>query len=291
MKLVKVASIAALGASLILVGGCQLSGTSGSSSSSLSVKESSLPGGGVAFPENERIHLSTNQKWVADEGHLSDLIRLQWTAERAKPAISWADQNGDDKTAIVSHDKANNPEQHDHKHLSIETTMSPTGKNKGELFTRFEVPYDTDVAEIRTHSSNFNVMDGILRVAGEGARDVQFAKTGKDNATTPLWALRTNSGETAGNKGADFNLIRYDDQGQPIDSAIAASREKGNVGIGTSSPESKLDVNGDAIRIRESHTPVSASSPGNQGDIAWDENYIYVCVAKDTWKRTKLESW
>ncbi|WP_334073632.1 MULTISPECIES: hypothetical protein [Paenibacillus] len=268
-----------------------MSGTSGSSSSSLPVKESSLPGGGVAFPENERIHLSTNQKWVADEGHLSDLIRLQWTADRAKPAISWADQNGDDKTAIVSHDKANNPEQHDHKHISIETTMSPTGKNKGELFTRFEIPYDTDVAEIRTHSSNFNVMDGIMRVAGEGARDVQFAKTGKDNATTPLWALRTNNGETAGNKGADFNLIRYDDQGQPIDSAIAVSREKGNVGIGTSDPESKLDVNGDSIRIRESRTPASANSPGNQGDVVWDENYIYICVAKDTWKRTELKSW
>ncbi|MBA9088803.1 hypothetical protein FHR92_005338 [Fontibacillus solani] len=49
------------------------------------------------------------------------MIRLQWTAERAKPAIAWADEQGKDKTAIVSHDKANNPEQHDHKHISIET--------------------------------------------------------------------------------------------------------------------------------------------------------------------------
>lgn len=295
MKLIKIVSLTALGASLSFVGGCQLFGvaesSSSSSSSAPSFQESSLPGGGLAFPQNERIHLSTDQKWVASEGHLSDLIRLQWTAERAKPAISWADEKGNDKTAIVSHDKANNPEQHDHKHISFETTMSPDGENKDQLFTRLEIPYDTDVAEIRTHSSNFNVMDGLLRVAAEGNRDIQFAKTGKDNATTPLWSLRTNSGEKGGNSGADFNIIRYDDKGEAIDSAVTVSRSEGNVGIGTNAPESKLDVAGDSIRIRESKTPESANSPGNQGDIAWDENYMYICVAKDTWKRTELKSW
>lgn len=292
MKLVKIVSLTALGASLAFVGGCQLFGTADSSSSSApSFKESSLPGGGLAFPHNERIHLSTDKKWVASEGHLSDLIRLQWTAERAKPAISWADEQGNDKTAIVSHDKANNPEQHDHKHISIETTMSPTGENKDQLFTRLEIPYDTDVADIRTHSSNFNVMDGILRVSAEGKRDLQFAKTGKDNATTPLWTLRAESGEKEGNSGADFNLIRYDDKGEAIDSAMTVNRKDGNVGIGTNQPDSKLDVNGDSIRIRESKTPASANSPGNQGDMAWDENYIYICVAKDTWKRSELKSW
>lgn len=295
MKLVRIASLAALGASISLLGGCQLFGvaesSSTSSASSPAFEESTLPGGGIAFPHNERIHLSTDQKWVASEGHLSDLIRLQWTAERAKPAISWADEQGNDKTAIVSHDKANNPEQHDHKHISIETTMSPDGKYKDQLFTRFEIPYDTDVADIRTHSSNFNVMDGILRVAAEGKRDIQFAKSGKDNATTPLWTLRADSGEKSGNAGADFNLIRYDDKGEAIDSALTVSRSDGNVGIGTNQPESKLDVSGDSIRIRESKTPTSSKSPGNQGDIAWDENYIYICVAKDTWKRSEIKSW
>ncbi|MEF2967576.1 hypothetical protein V3851_17245 [Paenibacillus sp. M1] len=293
MKLVKIVALTSLGASLAFVGGCQALGAAESASSSNpSFQESSLPGGGLALPENERIHLSTNQKWVAAEGHLSDLIRLQWTADRAKPAISWADENGNDKTAIVSHDKANNPEQHDHKHISIETTMSPTGENKDELFTRLEIPYDTDVAEIRTHSSNFNVMDGILRVAAEGKRDIEFAKTGEDNATTPLWVLRTDSGEASGNAAdANFNLIRYNDAGEAVDSALSVTRDAGNVGIGTKTPESKLDVAGDSIRIRESRTPASVNSPGNQGDIAWDDNYIYICVAKDTWKRTELNSW
>lgn len=293
MKLLKLTFLSLLVASLSILGGCQLFGTAqnSSSASSASFTESSLPGGGLALPKNERIHLSTDKQWIEEEGHLSDLIRLQWTADRAKPAISWADEKGVDKTAIISHDKANNPDQHDHKHISIETTMSPTGEHKNELFTRFEIPYDTDVADIRTHSSNFNVMDGILRVASKENRDIQFAKNEKNNVTTPLWSLRANSGEKAGNAGGDFNIIRYDDQGKSMDSAVTISRQDGNVGIGTAQPESKLDVNGDRIRIRESRTPDSAHASGNVGDIVWDDNYVYVCVAKDTWKRTKLESW
>lgn len=293
MKLVKAASLAALGAGLAFLGGCQVLGaTQDASSTAPAFTESKLPGGGLALPLNERIHLSTDQKWVAEEGHLSDLIRLQWTAERAKPAIAWANEEGKDKTAIISHDKANNPEQHDHKHISIETTMSPDGEYKDQLFTRFEIPYDTDVAEIRTHSSNFNVMDGILRVAGEGNRVLEFAKNGKDNATTPLWSIRANSAEQKGNNsGADLNIVRYSDQGEAVDSALTIKRDDAHVGIGTNDPQAALDVNGDSIRVQQSRTPASANAPGNPGEIAWDENYVYVCVAKDTWKRSALSSW
>ncbi|MCK9907092.1 hypothetical protein MXD63_44755, partial [Frankia sp. Cpl3] len=80
------------------------------------------------MPHNQRFHLSTDQQWIYSQGHLSDLIRLQWTGPQAKPALVWADETGADKTAIVSHAKANDPQQHDHNHISIETTMSPTGK-------------------------------------------------------------------------------------------------------------------------------------------------------------------
>ncbi|MOA27008.1 hypothetical protein D3C78_1478450 [compost metagenome] len=76
-----------------------------------------------------------------------------------------------------------------------------------------------------------------------------------------------------------------------LDSSLTVKRNNGNIGIGTATPESKLDVNGDSIRIRESKTPASSTSPGNKGDIAWDDKYMYVCVAKDTWKRSELSSW
>ena len=65
----------------------------------------------------------------------------------------------------------------------------------------------------------------------------------------------------------------------------------GRVGIGTTSPTEALDVNSDAIRIRTAQTPASASAAGNAGDICWDTNYVYVCVATNTWKRSALSTW
>lgn len=65
----------------------------------------------------------------------------------------------------------------------------------------------------------------------------------------------------------------------------------GLVGVGTATPTEKLDVNGDAIRVRTSQTPASASAAGDAGQICWDANYIYVCTATNTWKRSALATW
>ena len=248
----------------------------------------------IRIPHNERLLLSTDKQWIEEQGHESDLIRLQWKSERAKPAIVWLDEEGKNKTAIISHDKANNPEQHDHKHISFETTMSPTGEYADQLFTRFEIPFDTDVSEIRTHSSNFNVMNGILRVAGEDEtnREIQLSKAGKNNETLPRWALRADSSaETGENKGADLQVVRYDDQGEVLDSPISVLRSNGNVGIGTTDPDTKLDIDGDKLRIRSKFTPASSSDACSQGQMAWDDEYVYVCVEQNSWKRTELSTW
>ena len=37
--------------------------------------------------------------------------------------------------------------------------------------------------------------------------------------------------------------------------------------------------------------PPTPSSPGNIGDMAWDESFIYICIATDTWKRSALTTW
>ncbi|MHA2065292.1 MAG: hypothetical protein ACXABY_13025 [Candidatus Thorarchaeota archaeon] len=38
-------------------------------------------------------------------------------------------------------------------------------------------------------------------------------------------------------------------------------------------------------------TPSSATDTGTQWDIAIDANYIYVCVADNTWKRVAIATW
>lgn len=65
----------------------------------------------------------------------------------------------------------------------------------------------------------------------------------------------------------------------------------GNVGVGTTSPTAALDSAGDTYRQRTARTPASATAAGNAGDICWDTNYVYVCVATNTWKRSALATW
>jgi hypothetical protein len=65
----------------------------------------------------------------------------------------------------------------------------------------------------------------------------------------------------------------------------------GLVGIGTSAPETALDVNADTVRVRTARTPASASATGATGEICWDASYIYVCTATNTWKRSAISTW
>jgi hypothetical protein len=45
------------------------------------------------------------------------------------------------------------------------------------------------------------------------------------------------------------------------------------------------------FRLGINQTPASAAATGVAGTIAWDSNYIYVCVATDTWKRVAIATW
>ena len=270
----------------------------------------STTGDDIKAPHNKRLHLSTDQKWIMSEGHLSDLIRLQWIPREdgagSKPALVWVDENGDDKTAIISHDLANDVTRAPHRHLSIETTMSPTGPNPGELFTRMEWPYDQDVCEIQVHSSRLTVNGNYMRISNENGanKEIRFTRSYSkeqnldadrnpiyDNVYVPRMALRVGGANSSGNVGDDLSFVRYDDNGNAMDTVLFIKRSTGNTGIGTNAPTSKLDVNGNKIRLRTPSTPASATSPGEQGEICWDANFMYICVAKDTWKRSPLSAW
>lgn len=46
-----------------------------------------------------------------------------------------------------------------------------------------------------------------------------------------------------------------------------------------------------ALNITSSFTPASSSAAGVAGQIAWDYNYVYVCIATNTWKRSLIGTW
>lgn len=65
----------------------------------------------------------------------------------------------------------------------------------------------------------------------------------------------------------------------------------GKMGLGTVSPTTLLDINGDTMRQRIARTITNSNDTGAVGEHCWDSNFEYRCVATDTWKRAALSSW
>lgn len=72
--------------------------------------------------------------------------------------------------------------------------------------------------------------------------------------------------------------------------ALSVDASSGYVGVGTASPAAKLDVAGNGIRIRTPRSPAS-SDACKAGEVAWDSDYVYVCVADNTWRRSGLSAY
>lgn len=62
-----------------------------------------------------------------------------------------------------------------------------------------------------------------------------------------------------------------------------------NVYSGQGTYFTRATING-PLNIKHS-VPASSSASGEAGDICFDSNYAYFCVATDTWKRVALETW
>jgi hypothetical protein len=60
------------------------------------------------------------------------------------------------------------------------------------------------------------------------------------------------------------------------------------IGIGTTNPGAALDINSNSLIIEIAQTPASSSASCTTGTIAWDTNYVYVCVAANSWRRSAL---
>jgi len=89
-------------------------------------------------------------------------------------------------------------------------------------------------------------------------------------------------GTSAVTPGIDFHFETYMLDGNPV--AVTA---EGKVGIGTMTPTSALDITKGTLRLRESASPLPTDAC-QAGQIRWDANYVYVCVAANTWRRAAL---
>ena len=109
--------------------------------------------------------------------------------------------------------------------------------------------------------------------------------------------LRMGVGETAHTAVIgwdDADALQLGLYSSPTDTTIDSKMTilaNGNVGIGDTAPTALLDINSDILRLRTAKTPATAGAAGNQGDICWDANYLYICTATNAWERAALASW
>ena len=52
-----------------------------------------------------------------------------------------------------------------------------------------------------------------------------------------------------------------------------------------------LQLDTDAFRLGHNETPASTSDTGTIGTIKYDDDYIYICIDTDTWKRAAISTW
>lgn len=132
-------------------------------------------------------------------------------------------------------------------------------------------------------------MSAALRIQDTTAADA--AVVGFVGTASGLFQVKNTKGnlylEADANNAASSSFMLF-----RVDGTERARINPTGLGVNLSAaPTEALDVNGDAIRIRTSQTPASAAATGTAGMVCWDTNYVYVCVATDTWKRAALSTW
>jgi hypothetical protein len=116
-------------------------------------------------------------------------------------------------------------------------------------------------------------------------------------------SIRSNANATIAMSGADGSsgvIITHDTYETSIDSTVpvkidvqgqeAAVFHAGKVMTPLPVFCRKINTT-EGINLGNASTPKSGSDTGQPGDVRWDTNYIYVCVARNTWRRTAIETW
>jgi len=119
-----------------------------------------------------------------------------------------------------------------------------------------------------------------------------FAFSGYDGSgyqTGGLFEAFVDGTVTSGSVPTRFSIVTGTGSSNRFERLVV--KNTGEIGIGTNAPTQLLDVNSNGIRIRTSMTPASSTAACNQGDMAWDASYVYVCVATNSWKRSGLAAW
>jgi hypothetical protein len=241
--------------------------------------------------------------------------RLYYTDARARNALSVVAGRGgyNSSTGQLSIPTNNNQLINGAEYLTVVTWNSIIGKSDasgpaaiqiGRLtYQALHVPGDWDPARFNTiaiGNTAGRLRQGDNSIAiGAGAGSTQGLNAiaigggaGASNQGNNAIAI----GNLAGNLSQNSNSIILNATGQalnnqttglfikPIRSGGTTTALYYDTGTGEITHAEEIPV------VRET-PPTTATSSGITGQIAYDSNYVYICTATNTWKRSALSSW
>lgn len=99
------------------------------------------------------------------------------------------------------------------------------------------------------------------------------------------------SGDTFRTRGKQGSIILANLGGSMIFGRITNPDASGQ----TLTEDARFTENGQLVLnkrpIVPATPPTSADAPGNVGEVTFDSDFVYVCVAENTWKRSPLTTW
>lgn len=149
-----------------------------------------------------------------------------------------------------SHYEANDRNSN-HVHWELEIPDS-TGALQGRLEVPFANP-TTGVVGLDKTFIRTNLCDFVVRTSNNQAfrlsspsgnhKPIEFNHDSEGSTAFRRWIIRANStAESGSNNGTDFQLVRYDDTGNLLDSPIFVKRSTGYLGLGTITTIARISI-------------------------------------------------
>lgn len=263
--------------------------------------------GRVNLHSYQKAQMNNDGSTNTEQAHYGEVLRIDLEDKQAKGAIAirenylGAPEGARTVAWMVAHGEANNSTPETpiwHNHFSIELP-----DETGALQTSLEFPFapynqpnafgmPTASRYVRSVVPLLGASDIYIEQDNTTNKNLYFSSKRYKDETGKRWGIQTdNTTESGSNNGSDFRINSYSDTGAFVRTPIFIKRSSGLIGIGNSAPTRALDISSDTIRLRTANTPSSSTATGEAGCIRWDANYVYVCVATNTWKRAALSTW
>jgi hypothetical protein len=124
--------------------------------------------------------------------------------------------------------------------------------------------------------------------------DIVYASAANTPASLPIGAagsiLAVNGGTPAWRTSVQLGLLTSSSASAtyaPLNSPTLTGPVIVNAGGVAGS--NAFTINGGSLVLSTSFTPATSADTGSTGEIAWDNDYLYVCVAPNTWGRIAID--